>query len=107
MRCLRSSNARITARAISIWPGRCSYSGCACAIRPSGPKISCMRLELTELQQRINWLYLVVVVEFDDNIEESLFFIGRKVAITIFVDKLEAARLVQLVDAFLPQSLVK
>ena len=38
--------ARITARAISIWPGRCSYSGCAWAIRPSGPKISSIFNEL-------------------------------------------------------------
>src|ERR1043165_5361851 len=33
MRCRFSSNARITARAISTWPGRYSYSGCALAIR--------------------------------------------------------------------------
>src|ERR1044072_3603850 len=46
MRCRCSSNARITARAISTCPGLYSYSGCALAINPSTPKTSSMFMPL-------------------------------------------------------------
>src|ERR1041384_2826829 len=39
MRCCFCSNARSTASAMSICPGRCSHSGWALAMRPLGPKI--------------------------------------------------------------------